>query len=274
MWVETARRWASQGVATARIDLAGIGDADGDGLRFTDTAAYYTGEFVDQVRAVMDDLESRGLPGRFVLMGLCAGAFWCAHTALADERVASVYLLNPRRLVWDAWVSNARRVRALRELALKGSTWRRVLRGDITPSKHLRTARALLERAMGAPLRLATRLRASLRHRNSPKPSGAADDELDRLLDRLRDSGTPVLLLFTGKEPLRREMHERGRLAELDRWPNLELAIRGTSADTHTLVPIWLQQQVHELIDKKLRDEIAALRPGPSAANLGAPVEH
>lgn len=93
MWVETARRWAAQGVPTARIDLAGIGDADGDAMRFTDNAAFYTGEFVDQVRAVMDDLESRGLPGRFVLMGLCAGAFWSAHTALADERVASVYLL-------------------------------------------------------------------------------------------------------------------------------------------------------------------------------------
>jgi alpha-beta hydrolase superfamily lysophospholipase len=267
MWVETARRWAALGVATARIDLAGLGDADGDALRFTDTAAFYTGEFVDQVRAAMDELESRGLSRRFVLMGLCAGAFWSAHTALVDERVASLYLLNPRALVWDEWASTARRVRTMRELALKGATWRRVLRGDITLSKHLRTARAILGRAMSAPLRLAIRIRAFLFDRAAADPSaaqGVADDELDRLLDRLCDTGIPTLILFTGKEPLHRELGERGRLAQLDRWPNLELVVRGTSADTHTLVPVWLQRQVHELIDERLMGEIASLRSGPS----------
>jgi alpha-beta hydrolase superfamily lysophospholipase len=275
MWVETARRWASQGVATARIDLAGLGDADGDALRFTDTAAFYTGEFVDQVRAVMNDLESRGLPGRFVLMGLCAGAFWSAHTALADERVVSVYLLNPRALVWDAWTSTARRVRAMRELALRGSTWRRVLRGEITLSKHIRTATAIVERAIGAPLRMATLLRASLRDRTTSKSAatqGPADDELDRLLDRLRNNETPVLMLFTGKEPLYRELQERGRLAQLERWPNLQLMVSGTSADTHTLAPVWLQQQVNELIDKQLGDEITLSRSGLSPVDSGSPV--
>jgi alpha/beta superfamily hydrolase len=33
MWVEASRRWAALGVATLRIDLEGIGDADGDAGR-------------------------------------------------------------------------------------------------------------------------------------------------------------------------------------------------------------------------------------------------
>jgi len=264
MWVETARRWASQGVATARLDLAGLGDADGDALRFTNTAAFYTGEFVDQVRAVMDELESRGLPQRFVLMGLCAGAFWSAHTALADERVVAVFLLNPRALVWDEWASTVRRVRAMRELALRGSTWRRILRGDIALPKHLKTGRAIIRRIIGAPLR------------NIPQPSatqGPADDELDRLLDQLRDNGTRVFMLFTGKEPLHWELEERGRLAQLDRWPNLELVVRGTSADTHTLTPVWLQREVHELVDEKLRGEMGRRRPDSPAIDFSSRVE-
>ena len=34
MWVEAARRWAARGIPTLRVDLGGIGDSDGDGMRF------------------------------------------------------------------------------------------------------------------------------------------------------------------------------------------------------------------------------------------------
>jgi hypothetical protein len=41
-----------------------------------------------------------------------------------------------------------------------------------------------------------------------------------------------------------------------DRWPNIELALRGTSVDTHTLTPLWLQRQVHALLDRVLEDTV------------------
>jgi hypothetical protein len=47
----------------------------------------------------------------------------------------------------------------------------------------------------------------------------------------------------------------------MDRWPNLELALLGTSAETHTLTPLWLQRQVHALVDRVLEDELKRL-PG------------
>ena len=55
-------------------------------------------DYVAQVRAVLDALQRRGLPRRFLLAGLCAGAYWSLHTALEDDRVAAVGLLNPREL--------------------------------------------------------------------------------------------------------------------------------------------------------------------------------
>jgi alpha-beta hydrolase superfamily lysophospholipase len=264
MWVEAARRWAALGIATARVDLPGIGDSDGDASRYSDNAAFYNDDLVDQARVVMDHLEAQGLPSRFVLTGLCAGAYWSAHAALADERVVSVYLLNPRTLVWDAWKSTARRLHTTLELALKASTWQRVVRGEITLSKHLKNLRVLMRRVIGGPHRLAVNAHLATRARIRQPPTAVdaeqprtTDDEVDRLLDRLRDRRTRVLMLFTGKEPLYRELQERGRLAMLQRWPNLELVVMGNSSDTHTLAPVWLQRQVNELLDTRIIREIS-----------------
>ncbi len=49
MWVEAARRWATDGIPTLRLDLEGIGDADGNGERL--------GNLAELVRSEL------GLPG-------------------------------------------------------------------------------------------------------------------------------------------------------------------------------------------------------------------
>ena len=147
MWVETARRWAARGVPCLRVDLAAIGDSDGDSSVIVQVASLYQDAYVGQVRAVMDGLRDLGLPDRFLLLGLCSGAYWGMHAALADERVESVVMLNPRALVWDEFEYALRRTHELRERLLMGSTWRKVLRGDITPARHLETAKAIAARA-------------------------------------------------------------------------------------------------------------------------------
>ena len=48
-----------------------------------------------------------------------------------------------------------------------------------------------------------------------------------------------------------------GLFDRLDRWPNLELLTIGTaSVETHGLSPLWLQRQVHELVDAVLDREL------------------
>ncbi len=264
MWVEIARRWASRGVPTLRIDLAGIGDSDGDTSRFEDVAWLYVPEYIRQVQATLDMLESRGLPGRFFVVGLCAGAYWSFHTALADSRIAAVCLLNPRSLVWDEWTHARRRTRDMRELLFQAATWRKIVRGEITLHRHLQTARGLWNHAKGAPGRAWLRLTGG---RSAAEP---AENPLDSMFDALRKRDQRALVLFTGSEPLHEDFHREGRLDRLDRWSNLRLAIHGTSADTHTLAPIWLQHEIHELVDSALEQELERIE-APAAQSPSAP---
>ncbi len=256
MWVEIARRWAARGVPTLRFDLAGIGDSDGDSTRLVQVAAIYAQTYGRQARAALDALAARGLPERFVVLGLCAGGYWSLHTALADERVGTVVMLNPRSLIWDEGVYGARRARELRERLLLASTWRKALRGELNLARHMETARALARRA--------TRSRALTRGQLGDSAPPAIDRSalLASVFDMLRNRDQHALLLFTGSEPLHEELARKGLLDDARRWPNLEIAIRGTSADTHTLTPLWLQRQVHELLDRALEQESQRLPAG------------
>jgi alpha/beta superfamily hydrolase len=249
MWVEIARRWAASGVCTLRLDLAGIGDSDGDAAALARVTEFYKEGYVEQARAALESLAERGLPERFVVLGLCAGCYWAANAALADERVTAVIMLNPRTLVFDEWRHALRRTRHLRERMLRPSTWRKILSGDIRLAKHLETGRTLIGRAASTPRR-AHKLATS-------EQQGTASEPLEGLFDALRDRGQRALLLFTGEEVLHSELSRNGMLGQLeDRWPNIELALRGTSVDTHTLTPLWLQRQVHALLDRVLEDTV------------------
>src|SRR6202034_233365 len=50
---------------------------------------------------------------RFVVGGLCAGAYWSLHAALDDARVTASLMINPRALVWDPGLLPARDLRKL-----------------------------------------------------------------------------------------------------------------------------------------------------------------
>jgi len=258
MWVEIARRWAARGVPTLRIDLAAIGDSDGDSDALMRVASLYVPGYVEQVRAALDMLGERGLPERFVLLGLCSGAYWSMHTALQDERVAGIVMLNPRALIFDEWTYALRRTRDMRKRLMLGSTWRRVFRGKITLARHLETARAISAHALRAPQRARERLAAS-RH---PPAAGAVADPAEGLFAALCERDQSVLLLLSGKEPLREELAPTGFFDRLARWPNVELVLTGTSADTHTLTPRWLQREVHARVDAALQRELLRL-PAP-----------
>ncbi len=268
MWVEIARRWAAKGVPALRLDCSGIGDSDGDPTVLARVTEFYRPTYADQAKAAVQALAERGLPGRFVMLGLCAGSYWSVQTALADERVVRVVMLNPRTLVFDEWRHAKRRTRELRAKALRAETWRKVATGEIKVSKHLETGRTLLARAAGAPARV---LAADDENGSKGAPA-AREDPLEALFDALRERGQRGLLLFTGKEVLREELAEKGALERMDEWPNLELVIGGTSADTHTLTPAWLQRQVHGLLDRVLAEELqqAPERSPEEAGTAGA----
>lgn len=84
--VSLARRLAELGFPALRLDLGGIGDsvASSDAPTFRETA-------VNDTRLAMSGLDAR----RHVIFGICAGADNALATALVDDRVAGIVLVDP-----------------------------------------------------------------------------------------------------------------------------------------------------------------------------------
>lgn len=241
MWVEIARRWASRGVPSLRLDLEGLGDADGDATRFADVAELYVPEMVVQVRGALDALSSRGTARRFVLAGLCSGAYWSFHGALQDERVVAAFMLNPRTLFWNA---SAETARELRRVLLHRTSWMRLLHGEGSPARLGALARTI----PGGILALARRRISRWKTRRF------GGDELDLALDRLRDVDKRLLFVFSGQEPFHEELQREGRLSKLDRWPNVELSL--LAGRDHTLRPPESQRDADAALDRALDREL------------------
>jgi alpha-beta hydrolase superfamily lysophospholipase len=256
IWVEAARRWAARGVPALRIDLDGIGDADGDADRYRDVTKFYVPQLVDQVTAVLDALQARGVGDRFLLAGLCSGGYWAFQAAVREERVSAALLVNSGALVWDDDLvsrRDGRRVARLREL----DWWRKILRGEVTVARMRAIARAYAQDIVRR------RRQAGRTPDDSP-----VETNIERGLDRLRDAGTTLALAFSGDEALHIELLEDGVLARLGRWPNVELA--SLPGRDHTLRPIVAQRAVHAFLDRQLACELARAgecSPQPSEAS-------
>ncbi len=246
-WVEAARRWAARGVPTVRIDLAGIGDSDGEDADVTD-ASLYRAERMDETMAVLNQLSGHGLPDRFVVGGLCAGAYWALHAALADPRVAGAVLMNLWMFFWsDALAEERTTARSLSALR-GGRAWRRLARGDVTLGE-IRTVAASMR---------PTRLRQAAAHRIER----SQEDAVESALDRLRAQGAQVLMLHSEGSTLYDQLLRQGLLAKHERWPNLTVE-RIPSRD-HTFRALWLQRHVHESLDRVL-DQVLTTEQGLAA---------
>ena len=264
MWVEASRRWAARGIPTVRVDLEGIGDSDGDPRRFYDVNNFYTDAYGAHVRAILDALEARGYGPRFVLVGLCAGAYWTFNTAAVDARVDSAIAINPRAMVWDPDLltrREARKVERLLQLAL----WSRVVRGQVRPSRMLDVTRAVLSRSARKAIAAPRRARAQ------SAPTNAFDTTAGRL-DATRATGSRILLAFSGDEPVHDELIAEGIVADLARWPNVELA--SIPGRDHTARPIVAQRAVHALLDGELDRVLATPEPGHEAERVHVRAEH
>ena len=241
MWVETARRWATRGVPTLRVDLSAIGDSDGDGTKYRDVGAFFAPELEEEIVALINEMVRRGMGERVVLGGLCAGGFWSFHGAARDARVRAALMMNPRLLVWDPHVISRRvasQVTRLRDAA----AWRQILRGEVT----LAQMRAFVGAILAHGRRWLTRLPSAVRAMRGHRPR----DPVEELLGRLRDKQTRVLIGFSGDEPLHDELERDGYLARLHEWPNVE--VQTLPGRDHTFRPIVAQRAVQARLDREL----------------------
>lgn len=90
--VRLAESLAQAGIASLRIDFAGLGDSRGPAGRETVMTSLFEDRLPDLLAAI-DRLEALGYR-RFAVQGLCSGAFHALQAALADTRISKLILVN------------------------------------------------------------------------------------------------------------------------------------------------------------------------------------
>lgn len=102
--VKLARRLAEEGHTSLRFDLSGIGDSPA-----AQSTLSWEAQAVADIRAAMDYMQSTGAMRRFVLVGLCSGADNGYASAVADQRVVGLFMLDPNP--YPTWKTRPRFLR-------------------------------------------------------------------------------------------------------------------------------------------------------------------
>jgi alpha-beta hydrolase superfamily lysophospholipase len=254
IWVDSARELAGRGVRSVRLDLAGIGEADGPSARFAEISEFYDPGFGDQVVAILDALERAGVGRRFVVVGLCSGGYWSFRVSLRDPRVVETVLLNPGALRWRSSLVMEQHGKGLGMLA-SGRLWKKTLRGEFEAKQ----IRAFLELAMRRLSQIARGLLRRLRGGGEEGQPLERSSEIEEDLDALRDKSVPAVLAFSQDEMTAEELRGFGIFDQLARWPNLT-AVELPGVD-HALASTSAQEAARELIgDVVAGDALRAAR--------------
>jgi hypothetical protein len=241
MYVTLARRWAALGFRVLRFDSAGLGDSPAND-RVAENRVY-SDSAADDSRKAMDFLAQRRGAQRFVLMGLCSGAYVSYRSASVDPRVAGIALMNILLFHWKEGDSvDIRKRDAVNSThfywraAFERDSWRRLLRGEL----NLRTiAPGLLQKAW---------VRAGLRLKHSLSGENDVAANLRAMMQR----GVEVLLVFA---------HEDGGRDEVDAHLGTDGSrLRGNRRfsfelidDTdHTFSPVWSHEVLYSVLTKYL----------------------
>jgi hypothetical protein len=235
------------------VDIEGLGDSDGNELVYAHTPTMYDSALAPQMSAAIDELERRGVASRFVVGGLCAGAFWSFHVLHDDPRVSAALMLNLFAFFWEDDLPVAVEVNRVRKLA-RVTAWKRVLRGEVALSQIASILRWIARTPIDLPRRLAA--------------GRARRDRVDRAFDELVTADKRAVLLLGRGEPLVERLRKEGRIDRLHEWPAVELHELPTR--DHTFRAGWIQEQVHGLMDVAMETELRRAQPfrAPAAAGL------
>jgi alpha-beta hydrolase superfamily lysophospholipase len=245
LYVKMARTWAAMGHAVLRFDLAGIGDSRAaEGYA---QSRLYSKDAIADVQSAMAFLERSRRIDRFVLVGLCSGAYVAFHTALADPRVVGEVLINTATFSWkpgDPIDVATQRVyksshfyrRALFDL----DTWRRAARGQIDLGGIAKRLQVL------ALAKVKAKLAASAFGRQPGEEGLAAS------FRKLSRRGTDSLLIYgeedQGLDALELELGRKaGKLRAL---PNFQVDV--IPGPDHTFTQLWAQRRLIDAITSHL----------------------
>ncbi len=246
MYVSMARDLAALGYLGFRFDVAGLGDS-----RIAPGAPdnrLYSKDSVVDVKAAMDLLESTRGAKRFILMGLCSGAYLAFHTAVEDPRVVGQVLLNPQTFEWKegdtlelsmrkSFLSTRYYARSLLEPAM----WKRLLGGRVDVRG---VVGVLRERVAAQAVARAVSLRARFAGERAPQ------SDVERAFVAMSDRGVASLLVFSfddgGLDMI--EQHLGRNVRKMASRKNFHFEI--VDGADHTFTPIDSQHALHGIVTR------------------------
>ena len=269
-----ARRLAALGIASLRMDLGGLGDS-APAERIVTLDSLHSPHACADVMSGADWLVAHG-HATVVTFGICSGAFVGLHACAAHPHIVGSFGVNLQKFVWEGEArmhrdSTVASTRMLRRAALSANKWKRVLSGKAALA---RTARGLSGRATRhLERRFADLLDAAVGW--SFSPNGAR-----RLLERLRDKGVDVRLLYGefdhGIDELKLQFGTG--LRGLRRFPNVRVAMlpildhslftRAAREAAMSDAQQWLLERFCTPPDPAVRAahaRLAAMAPAPTA---------
>jgi pimeloyl-ACP methyl ester carboxylesterase len=254
MHTRWARSWAALGLRSFRFDLSGIGDS-GTSDGSADSSLYSTSS-VGDVKAALDHLSQSQGCRRFVLIGLCSGAFVAFHSAREDERVSNIVLLNLLKFYWAeddtieaVQVVRRRQMRSMRYYSSalgRVENWQKLLHGSVdlpNIARHLaqrggRRAQALAgywAGRFGLCASASTRLASDFR--------------------KLAKAGVHSLVVYDGHEPMLDDFQEQlGADGPCLRERSLSLEV--IDGADHIFSPVRSQARLAEVLERYLREHV------------------
>ncbi len=183
---------------------------------------------------------------RFVLGGLCSGAYRSVRRALVDPRVRGLLLMNLYAFEWSHELVAERGRRVAISKGVPGA------RGHALN-------REFLTKLMGyaRPDRAWRLLRRTAEREQKRVVSNA--------LDQLRDRRVQTLLLLGADEPLLAQFERQGLTDRLPEWPELVLD-RPPSGD-HMYRARWLQRHVYAALDAGVERAVAGVNAQQGVAS-------
>lgn len=249
LYVSLARTLAIHGFYVLRFDKAGIGySKPTPDNKENDVHAACA---VDDVSSAMYFMQGKYHSPSFVLAGLCSGAYMAYLSALKDERVSGLVLINQLIYRWrEGDTIEGRKKNTIKSshyyvhALARADTWKRVLKGQVD----FRQIGSNMLRRIGKRLRTQWQsVGARLMHNNFFLGTVA------RNFRNLEARGTELLLIYEASDTAVDVMTEQfGRHARL-LGQSERLCLKFFRGADHTFTPRWSQLALSDFISKHLQ---------------------
>jgi len=243
--VVLARRLAAAGDLVVRLDVSGIGDSR---VRAgAEENVVYSVHAIADVGMAVDWVRRNGV-AQVAVVGLCSGAYHGFKAALAGQPIDTLVAINPLTfhykigmpLDFAAFRVAADAMRYRKSIA-SGSSWRKLLRGQVDL---VRVARVLLHRVHGAVNRP---LREAMRRLGIPLA-----DDLGSELDVLARRGVALRFIFAEGDPGQQLLAEQGGSVVRRLAAGGKLGVRIIPGTDHTFTARWAHPVVLDAICEAL----------------------